>query len=1474
MQAHQMLQIVKIALSYLPAKDLLNPPTHRPSTHRSSSESAKLYAVELFTWYLIVTVLFRCPATIDLVTESSPNICKPYFQIRNAVTPYLESYYDTYAAKYVDAARPYYDTLDKRIITPATVLGTKYGAPRIAQAQAFSQAQWERNIQPQVSKYQSIAKAKYDESLGPHVNKVIVATSPYYEIARTNALQTYYGHILPTYTTVQPYVIQGYGILSNWAIETAFPYSKWAWSAGTLFLERTVWPQICILYGENVEPQLVRIGQRLGRYRDGQKVKAAVEKVERSFSATSAAPTFATMSSSAAPTQLTEQAADLPTITPTVTPTSSAQVPDFTPESEREVREKADKVVAHDLRTWQEKFAKAADEGSDDLDERMTEITERLIKNQAHGVGNALIVQLEETVKSSLKTLKTSIISIVKNSNESEDSEEELNTAVRKAGVAIKEKAQAVRTWRQSFDRETNSLISQTASDTFEILDHIRDLGLQEIGMRWAWTDGITHKDWAKYHKLKTKFDEWRYDVENVVTEHPGLGNARAASEEVENRAMEIAENAAAELSRLKETGRWKLSTGDSSDDFSTKQMPAAAAVAGQKIIQKAKDVKEAVAPSSQGTVESVVSVASSSLEEVASSISSIASSQVDNAQSAVSSVSDSILGAPQGSVESLASMAAASASSVADRASSSVLGTSQGSAESLVSIATKSASSLSAQASSSILGEEPNIVENVSESVKSAASVVSDSASHLSDVASSSISSGISEISKAISEASESLSSATSSVASSFSESIPESSNSVSSAASSASSTASEKVWGGAMAQSVEARQIIFDDMIDDSEDNTFSEKIKSMASEAGGRYAELTKAVSEALLKPSSTSGYSVPTLAAQKYSSALAAASSALYGAEQGTGESITSVASSRYVAAVSAASVIIYGTPAPLTASITSQASEAYSNALSRASENYVHARSLVSAQISGIPKPVHEQMFSSVEAAYSDSVAAANSRLQAAVSAASTAVYGAPQGTLESLSSIAQSKLSEGLSAASSRYQAGKEYVAAINTGGSMKQKLLLQIQEQYYAGVGMAHARSSEFMGAASSAIMPKPTPFHESLYNKVSAGIAGTPTHGFENALSTASMHYSSAVAEASAQLSQLLDSVTNIGGSHKEVVPTSSLAAMASSRYSAAIAEASSSYSSISSIISHKLELRASRASDAASSETLLTAAVASVASENWEALITKASEQIYGSTTPYFVTRRLLSEAKEYGAKATDAATSQYSVVQSIISELVIGKEPDFTESVFNKLSSAYYTGAGAAVSSASSYASEVYISASSVVDSVFTPPPAVEFILDAASSRVNDAVEAASIQIYGSSTGYAEAASSSIANAASSAQKVISEAIYGTPTGTIESVTSVVGDTYSSATSSAGEAYSSPQAKISSAIYGAEQGAVESAQSRLSAAVESAQVKLAEFAASVGEGASEIVKQASEGVEEFASSVSSAVGSATISTKDEL
>lgn len=709
------------------------------------------------TWYSIITILFRCPATQQDITDTTPKVCKPYFDLKSTILPHATPYYEKYAHPYVESAKPYYDVVDKHVVGPAKVYGTKYGVPRVQQAQQIGKAQWEKTVQPQLTKVNGVYKQKYDQYAATHVNKLSKTAGPYYKFAKDNALLTYHASILPTYNLLHPYALQGYEHGRHHTIHTIYPLAKRASNSTMNFLERNVLPKIKILYGENVEPQLIRIGERLGRYRDGKKVKAAVEEVNHSASMSSLSSTIASASNTiVSRSTQTVSVAEKGTTTTTSTisqvkPTVSVKSAEETPLTEAEQRVKAQKIVEDDLKIWQQKVSKATEEGSNELETRIAEITDRAIQKQARVVGKAHLIRLEETVATEMKSLKKSIISIVK----LKYTEEDINRAVRKAGLNIRDKAQAVREWRQKYDKETNELVAKAAEDTFQIIDHIRDLGLQEIGMRWAWTDGITHKDWTKYHALKNKFDEWRHDVEEVATQHPGLIHARNESEDIESRAMGIAEEAAKELARLKETGKWKLQAGDASPDFNTKYMPAAAHEAAQKVMDMGRGAKEAVVgtASSQGTMESLSSIAGQSIGSMSASAGSMAAQVTEVAGGYAADASKSALSAAQslsarlagsssvGSVNSAIAAAQASASSLAAKASGSIIGTSRGTVESLASVASLSASSLSSQASrsaqsvasqasASVYGTPQGSAESVISKVKSSASSIKDQAS------------------------------------------------------------------------------------------------------------------------------------------------------------------------------------------------------------------------------------------------------------------------------------------------------------------------------------------------------------------------------------------------------------------------------------------------------------------------------------------------------------------------------------------------------------------------------------------------------------------------------------------------------------------------------------------------------------------------------------------------------------------------
>ena len=225
----------------------------------------------LLTWYSILTILFRCPATLEDCSDASPRICKPYFQLKRAATPHIQPYYDAYAAPYVGSVRPYYNTVDRTIISPSWGYAKQYGAPRLRQAKAFGKAQWEKRVEPQVTKYRDLARAQYDQNLAPHISHASAALGPYYDLAQVHTMQIYQERVLPMYEYVKPRVREGYKAAAAFAGNTIVPGSIWAWNKTYTFLDATVWPQIRAVYVENVEPQLVKIGKRLGRYSSGKK---------------------------------------------------------------------------------------------------------------------------------------------------------------------------------------------------------------------------------------------------------------------------------------------------------------------------------------------------------------------------------------------------------------------------------------------------------------------------------------------------------------------------------------------------------------------------------------------------------------------------------------------------------------------------------------------------------------------------------------------------------------------------------------------------------------------------------------------------------------------------------------------------------------------------------------------------------------------------------------------------------------------------------------------------------------------------------------------------------------------------------------------------------------------------------------------------------------------------------------------------
>lgn len=185
----------------------------------------------------------------------------------------------------MENARPYVEKFQQSVYTPAVAQIKQnyqvHAAPRVDQAREYGQHQWEILIKPQIETGRALARRKYESVLAPQIRGLSASITPYYTAAQKNVLQAYSSRVLPTYNISRKYAQHIYDSSYRATTEIGLPYARWLWVSTNLFFDRTIWPKVRILYGENVEPQLLRISERLGRYRDGRKLKAIVDDADK-----------------------------------------------------------------------------------------------------------------------------------------------------------------------------------------------------------------------------------------------------------------------------------------------------------------------------------------------------------------------------------------------------------------------------------------------------------------------------------------------------------------------------------------------------------------------------------------------------------------------------------------------------------------------------------------------------------------------------------------------------------------------------------------------------------------------------------------------------------------------------------------------------------------------------------------------------------------------------------------------------------------------------------------------------------------------------------------------------------------------------------------------------------------------------------------------------------------------------------------
>lgn len=243
-----------------------------------------LLLYRLVIWYALLTPFFCCPSTLPELDSNSPRVCKPYLIARSHIEPHIAPYYETYGAPYVDTVRPYARTFNEKIYNPTATFTKRnyraYGAAHVEKGISYIQNQWGEIVTPHIHSLQNSLSRTYESSIEPHYMRVATHVTPYYRTSVAHFDNVCQSYIVPFYTQSNPVIVKAYSSTYDIVVNTIYPCSKKMWSYLAAFINETLLPGVARLYCENVEPQLLRIGEKLASYREGRKLGAVGEESE------------------------------------------------------------------------------------------------------------------------------------------------------------------------------------------------------------------------------------------------------------------------------------------------------------------------------------------------------------------------------------------------------------------------------------------------------------------------------------------------------------------------------------------------------------------------------------------------------------------------------------------------------------------------------------------------------------------------------------------------------------------------------------------------------------------------------------------------------------------------------------------------------------------------------------------------------------------------------------------------------------------------------------------------------------------------------------------------------------------------------------------------------------------------------------------------------------------------------------------
>ena len=765
-------------------------------------------------------------------------------------------------------------------------------------------------------------------------------------------------------------------------------------------------------------------------------------------------------------------------------------------------KEEAKEIIKNDLYTYSEIFSASSLKALTELKSQIDEISDKAMHSKQKAVAKD-IADLEKLVEEGSRNLKAEIVTLASRLSskstleEKTAAQEQLFAATRHLGTQIRDKAHLMRKDAEKNLAKVYDAVSEAADQQLEVLDGVNDLGMQELGMKWAWMDWVSYKDWAKYHELKKEMRESRTTIIKSAEDNEKLREiTKWVEDEWEGKATDIAKEAAEQLKTIKKVGKKMIELADASEDFTDDQIPVAVKRASQQVLKSADKLKAAFQPE----------------EEEEESVKDKVMDAIDDAKSKIAQVvGGSQISTPVG--ESIIS----AASEAVGKATARVKVRVPGGVE----------AGFVAAAEKVIYDGDDSFIDDVKSRLSEASKAVSQAVQDAMDraTATSEPSAGES-IQSRLKELHDSAVYAASSILYGTPTPVTEEMFSVATDKYSAAVAAASSILYGTPTPThevlLEQAKLAYIQATDAAMDSFRSAK----------RLAATHVQPSE---KPVKESMYSV---ASEKYSSTLSAAGASYSSVISVGGEAKKSYdaaiadAQSKLNSAASAALTKVSGTPQPASESTMSVARAKHSKAVTEAQSTYDSWFYAVSTQLYGTT-PVIESVLSSASSAASaasatassvahaaskgvkDTVTAVSVRAEGVVSAASEQIYGtpAPSGVSASVVSVA-SQAAESLAAAQGQAQ-------------------------------DLTALRYAELQSMINELIHGKEPTFSESVMARFSSVYYGTPTPFLSHASSFAASATSAAVGVAAFATSAAADAAASANSVVAEVAASATSAA-----------------------------------------------------------------------------------------------------------------------------------------------------------------------------------------------------------------------------------------------------------------------------------------------------------------------------------------